>query len=146
EEHLRVLNFISRLEAMMNKACFLELMRCTMAICAIGYYIFMEWTESDAQMLFTYIVTLVAVVSNTFLICYISDRLTEQCLKVGEVVYMTDWYYLPQRRILDLILIITRSNVVVEITAGKIFHMSLYTFGDVVKTGFAYLNMLCQMS
>ncbi|XP_017795936.1 PREDICTED: uncharacterized protein LOC108577308 [Habropoda laboriosa] len=114
----------------------------------VGYYIFMvdEWAESDAKILITYFIALVAIVSNTFILCYISDRLTEQCLKVGEVVYMTDWYYLPQRRILDLILIIKRSNMVVEITAGKVLHMSLYTFGDVVKTGFAYLNMLCQMS
>ncbi|KOC58719.1 hypothetical protein WH47_09473 [Habropoda laboriosa] len=41
EKHLRVLNFISRIEAMINKACFLELTRCTIAICVLGYYIFM---------------------------------------------------------------------------------------------------------
>ncbi|XP_050581926.1 uncharacterized protein LOC126918261 isoform X1 [Bombus affinis] len=53
------------------------------------------------------------------------------CKKIGEVVYMTNWYYLPGKTILDLIMVIARSNVVVQITAGKLVHMSVYTFGSV---------------
>lgn len=46
---------------------------------------------------------------------------------------MTDWYYLPHKSILDLIFIISRSNVAIKITAGKLVHMSIYTFGDVSR-------------
>ncbi|XP_043592987.1 uncharacterized protein LOC122572267 isoform X2 [Bombus pyrosoma] len=53
------------------------------------------------------------------------------CKKIGEVVYMTNWYHLPGKTILDLIMVIARSNVVVQITAGKLVHMSVYTFGSV---------------
>ncbi|XP_048266329.1 uncharacterized protein LOC110120240 isoform X2 [Bombus terrestris] len=109
ERHLRTLNFISYIEGVMNKICFLEMLRCTMDICVIGYFIV-------------------------------------SCKKIGEVVYMTNWYYLPGKTILDLIMVIARSNVVVQITAGKLVHMSVYTFGSVVKTGFAYLNLLQQMT
>lgn len=56
---------------------------------------------------------------------------SQQCKKVGDVVYMTNWYYLPDKAILDLRLIITRSSVVIKMTAGKLIHMSVYTFGDV---------------
>ncbi|CAK9826112.1 Odorant receptor 4 [Anthophora retusa] len=146
EHHLRVLDFISHIEEMMNQVCFLELFRCIAAICVLGYYMFMEWADSDVRNLTTYFTIFMGVVFNTFMLCYIGELLTEKCMKVGEVVYMTDWYYLPQKRILDLILIIARSSVAVEITAGKLIHMSVTTFGDVMKSGFAYLNMLCQMS
>jgi len=44
---------------------------------------------------------------------------------------MTDWYQLPHKTVLDLILIILRSRIVIKITAGKIFHMSIQTFGVV---------------
>ena len=44
---------------------------------------------------------------------------------------MTDWYYLPDKIILDLSLIIARSNMLVRITAGKFVDMSVHTFGDV---------------
>lgn len=50
---------------------------------------------------------------------------------IGEAVYMTNWYYLPGKDILNLIQIILRSSMVVKITAYKIVHMSIYTFSNV---------------
>lgn len=44
---------------------------------------------------------------------------------------MTNWYQLPHKTMVSLILIILRSSKVIKITAGKIFHMSISTFGDV---------------
>ena len=60
-------------------------------------------------------------------------------MKVGEIVYMTNWYYLPVKKILDLIVIIARSSMVVQLTAGKIIQMSIYTFTDVSRT-IAYVH------
>ncbi|XP_068971429.1 odorant receptor 4-like [Bombus flavifrons] len=145
ERHLRTLNFISCIEEVMNKIYLLEMLRCTMDICVTGYYILSEWTEHDIQNLTSYFMMFITICYNIFVICYIGEILTEQCKKIGEVVYMTNWYYLPGKTILDLIMVIARSNVVVQITAGKLVHMSVYTFGSVVKTGFAYLNLLQQM-
>jgi len=47
------------------------------------------------------------------------------------MAYMTDWYNLHHTTARGLILIIVRSNNVVKITAGKLFHLSIATFGDV---------------
>lgn len=47
------------------------------------------------------------------------------------MVYMTNWYRLPKKDILNLIMIIIRSNVEYKMTAGKIFDMSVITFGNV---------------
>ncbi|XP_076675726.1 odorant receptor 4-like [Andrena cerasifolii] len=146
EHHLRILSFISRIEDVMHRICFLELFRCTFGICMLGYYILTEWSDHDFQNLTTYFMILFSMTFNIFIVCYIGEELTQQCKKVGEVVYMTDWYCLPCKNILDLIPIIARSNVVTKITAGKLFHMSVYTFGDVIKTSFAYLNLLRQMT
>ena len=44
---------------------------------------------------------------------------------------MTDWYNLHHTTARSLILIIARSNDVIKITAGKLFHLSIATFGDV---------------
>ncbi|XP_076675877.1 uncharacterized protein LOC143373009 [Andrena cerasifolii] len=144
EHHLRVLSFISRIEDLMHRICFLELFRSTLDICMIGYYILMEWPDRDVQTLTIYAIILTSMSFNVFTICYIGEILTEQCKKVGEVVYMTNWYYLPDKAVLDLLLIIARSSVVIKMTAGKLIHMSVYTFGDVMKTAFAYLNLLRQ--
>ncbi|XP_076235776.1 uncharacterized protein LOC143180129 [Calliopsis andreniformis] len=142
EHHLRVLSFIAQIEDVMNRICFSELFKCTLGICMLGYYILTEWSDHDYQNLTTYFMILISMTFNIFIVCYIGEVLTEQCKKIGEVVYMTDWYYLPHKSILDLLLIIARSNMVTKITAGKLIHMSVYTFGDVMKTSFAYLNLL----
>ena len=44
---------------------------------------------------------------------------------------MINWYELPHKTALGLILVITRSSNVIKITAGKLFQMSIATFGDV---------------
>ncbi|XP_076675869.1 odorant receptor 4-like isoform X2 [Andrena cerasifolii] len=144
EHHLRVFSFISRIEHVMNRICFMELFKCTLDMCMLGYYILTEWADHDVQNLTTYFIILTSMCFNIFTVCYIGEILMEQCKKVGEVVYMTNWYYLPVKAILDLRLIITRSSVVIKMTAGKLIHMSVYTFGDVMKTAFAYLNLLRQ--
>ncbi|XP_017795937.1 PREDICTED: odorant receptor 4-like [Habropoda laboriosa] len=144
EHHLRVLSFIDRIKNVMSTICFVELFKATLDICMLGYYILTEWESHDIQNLTTYFMILISMCGNIFLMCYIGEILTEQCKKVGEVVYMSNWYYLPYKDILDLILIILRSSVVFKFTAGKILHMSMYTFSDVIKSSFTYLNLLRQ--
>lgn len=68
---------------------------------------------------------------STFLICYIGEILTEKCKEVGNMVYMTNWYQLHDKDILNLIMIIARSSVEYKMTAGKIMDMSVTTFGNV---------------
>ncbi|CAL7936648.1 unnamed protein product [Xylocopa violacea] len=146
EHHLRVLSFIDRMESLMSRICFMELFKCTLNICMIGYYILVEWADHDVQNLTTYFMILGSMSLNIFIVCYIGEVLTEQCKRVGEVTYMTNWYYLPEKRVLELSLIIVRSSLATKITAGKLFHMSIYTYGQVMKTAFAYLNLLRQIT
>ncbi|KAF3424643.1 hypothetical protein E2986_11722 [Frieseomelitta varia] len=68
-----------------------------------------------------------------FTIIYISIYFNIFCRKIGDVVYATNWYYLSNKDMLNLILIISRANSVVKITAGKMTHMCLYTFSDIVQ-------------
>ncbi|XP_078052080.1 odorant receptor Or2-like isoform X2 [Augochlora pura] len=144
EHHLRVLSLISRIEDVMHRICFMGLFECTLDICLLGYYILTEWAEHNIPNLSGYFGILVAITFDVFIVCYIGEMLTEQSMKIGDVVYMTNWYYLPGKTILDLTLIIRRSSAVIKMTAGKLIHMSIYTFADVVKTAFAYLNFLRQ--
>ncbi|XP_011684712.1 PREDICTED: odorant receptor 4-like [Wasmannia auropunctata] len=142
EHHLRALKFLSHLEEIMREICFVELVGCTFNLCMLGYYTITEWQEESINTIITYVMVLTAMMFNIFIFCFIGELVTDQCKKVGEVAYMTKWYELPHKTVLGLILIIVRSRIVIKITAGKIFHMSIQTFGVVIKTSVAYLNML----
>ncbi|XP_070159300.1 odorant receptor 82a-like [Polyergus mexicanus] len=142
ERHLRALRFISRMEIIMRQICLVELVGCTFNLCMLGYYTISQWHEESTNTLLAYSIVYTSMMFNIFIFCYIGELVTEQCKKVGEAAYMTNWYELPRKTVLGLILVIIRSNIVIKITAGKIFHMSIATFGNVIKTSIAYLNML----
>ncbi|XP_014484211.1 PREDICTED: odorant receptor 13a-like [Dinoponera quadriceps] len=144
ERHLRALRFLSRMETIMRQICFVELVGCTFNLCMLGYYTITvrEWREESTNTIITYIMILTGMMFNIFIFCFIGELVTDQCKKVGEAAYMINWYALPHKTALDLILIILRSSIVIKITAGKIFHMSIATFGVVIKTSVTYLNML----
>ncbi|KAF3424635.1 hypothetical protein E2986_11714 [Frieseomelitta varia] len=69
------------------------------------------------------------MVFNIFIFCYIGEIIQEQGNRIGEKVYMTEWYRLPHKTSLGLVMIISRSNMVVKITAGKFIQISIATFG-----------------
>ncbi|XP_012214668.1 odorant receptor 82a-like isoform X2 [Linepithema humile] len=142
EHHLRALSFISRIESIMHKIALVELTGCTINMCLIGYYSIMAWQVFDAAKITSYIIVYVSLCFNIFIFCYIGEIITEQCKHVGEMAYMTDWYKLHHKTALGLVLIIARSSNVIKITAGKLFQLSISTFGDVIKTSMVYLNLL----
>ncbi|XP_029660088.1 odorant receptor 82a-like isoform X1 [Formica exsecta] len=146
EHHLRVLSFISRMENIMQHICLVELVGCTMNMCLLAYYSITNWSDFDAAKIMSYIIVYLSMAFNIFIFCYIGEILTEQCKNVGEKAYMTNWYDLPHKTALGLVLIIARSSNVIKITAGKLFQLSIATFGDVIKTSVVYLNILRTMT
>ncbi|XP_076642144.1 uncharacterized protein LOC143352965 [Halictus rubicundus] len=144
EHHLRALSLMSSIEDVMNRICFMGLFECTLDVCLLGYYILTEWADHNIPNLSGYFGILVAIIFDVFVVCYIGEMMSEQSIKIGDVVYMTNWYCLPSKTVLDLILIIRRSSMLIKMTAGKLIRMSIYTFADVIKTSFAYLNFLRQ--
>nr|XP_012214659.1 PREDICTED: uncharacterized protein LOC105667432 [Linepithema humile] len=146
EHHLRALSFVARVESIMHKACLVEMMGCTLNMCLLGYYCIMNWGAFDAAKIASYILVYLSMCFNIFIFCYIGEVLTEQCKNVGKMAYMTKWYKLRNRTALGLVLIIGRSSNVTKMTAGKLFHLSITTFGDIIKTSMAYLNILRTMA
>ncbi|XP_018343952.1 PREDICTED: odorant receptor 82a-like [Trachymyrmex septentrionalis] len=132
EHHLRILSFVSQLESIMHKPAFVELTGCTAILCLLGYYTATSWETLDKTRLTSYLFPYLSTSFNIFIFCYIGGIVTEQCKLVGEMAYMTNWYNLHHTTARGLILIIARSNNVVKITAGKLFHLSIATFGDEV--------------
>ncbi|XP_036146795.1 uncharacterized protein LOC105835747 [Monomorium pharaonis] len=142
EHHLKVLSFVSHIEKITNVVCLVEIVGCTLHMCLLGYYCILDWNQDEKEGIVAYGIILVAVIFNIFIFCYIGEILSEQCGQVGEAAYMTNWYLLPGNTALGLVLIILKSSIVVKITAGKMIELSLSTFGNVIKSALAYLNIL----
>lgn len=78
-----------------------------------------------------YIFALASIIFNVFMFCYIGDLLKERCQNVGATCYEIEWYQMPSKKAIELIMPILMSRYPTTLTAGKMIAMTLTTFSDV---------------
>ncbi|XP_077269870.1 odorant receptor 4-like isoform X2 [Temnothorax americanus] len=142
KHHVRVLRFSTNVEEVLREICLMEIVTSTLIICLLEHYCLTEWENSDAVAILTYFILLISFTFNILIFCYIGELLVEQYSKIGSAVYKINWYSLSGNKALSLVLIIAMSHYPPKLTAGKIFDLSINTFGAVLKTSVVYLNLL----
>ncbi|KAL0117073.1 hypothetical protein PUN28_010134 [Cardiocondyla obscurior] len=141
-QHIRIKSFLSKVEEILQYVCLVEVVGCTFILCLLGYYIIMEWESNDAVSMLTYAILLFTFIFNIFILCFIGELLTDQSTKMYLTFCTADWYRIPHKTARGLVLIIAMSSVPIKITAGKFMDLSLNSFGAIVRTSVAYLNIL----
>ncbi|KAL6259116.1 hypothetical protein P5V15_009038 [Pogonomyrmex californicus] len=141
-QHIRIKSFLSKVEDILQYTCLVEVVGCTFILCLLGYYIIMEWENNDAISLLTYTILLLTFIFNIFILCFIGELLTDQSMKVYITFCTLDWYQIPHRTARGLVLIIAMSSIPIKLTAGKFMDLSLNSFGAIMRTSVAYLNIL----
>ncbi|XP_043488575.1 odorant receptor Or2-like [Polistes fuscatus] len=142
KHHINVRGFLENIEDAMQQICLVEVVGCTLILCLLGYYIIIEWENNDAIAILTYAILLLTFTFNIFIYCFIGELLTDQATKVARTSCTLEWFHLPEKTARCLILIMAMSSRPIKITAGKFLDLSLNSFGSVVRTSVAYLNML----
>ncbi|XP_044576214.1 odorant receptor 4-like isoform X2 [Cotesia glomerata] len=127
---------------MLREVCLVEVGASTMIICLLEYYCMTEWSNSETINILTYLMLLTALTFNIFIFCYIGEILNQQCSSIGESTYMINWYKIPRNKGKYLMLTIASSKNQRQLTAGGMLDLSLRSFGNIIKTSVAYLNML----
>ncbi|XP_015431173.1 PREDICTED: odorant receptor 4-like [Dufourea novaeangliae] len=140
--HVQVLRFSKNVEKALRGICLTEIVESTLIMCLLEYYCMMEWRNSDAIAILTYLTLLISFTFNVLIFCYIGEVLSEQCSKMGPASYNVEWYNLPAKEAHNLVLVSAISLYPPKLTAGKIIELSLNTFGTVVRTSVIYLNLL----
>ncbi|XP_018406424.1 PREDICTED: odorant receptor 13a-like [Cyphomyrmex costatus] len=142
EHQIRIRSFLQLVENTLQQACLIELMGCTMNACILGYFIIIEWENSNSLAMSSYFTALMSMLINMFMFCYTGEQLTVQAEKVARTSCMLEWYRLPNKDARGIVLVIIMSNLPTKITAGNIMDLSLKTYGDVIKAALTYFNML----
>ncbi|XP_039304877.1 odorant receptor 33a-like isoform X2 [Solenopsis invicta] len=146
EHQIRIRSFLQSVETTLQQACLMELTGCTAVACLLGYFIIMEWENSNSIAMCSYFTALVSMMINMFMFCYTGEQLTVQAEKVARTSCVLEWYRLPKKEARGIVLIIIMSNMPMKITAGRIMDLSFKTYGDVVKTAVTYFNMLLKVT
>ncbi|CAL1689193.1 unnamed protein product [Lasius platythorax] len=140
--HIRIRRFLHRIQDLIGEMCFIEIIGSTLILCLLGYYVITGWERNDALSFLTYAIMLTSFTFNIFILCYIGEILSTQGSKVYITCCTIDWYCLPSKQARYLILVIAMANYPTKLTAGKVIDLSFSSFGAVVRTAMAYLNLL----
>ncbi|THK33039.1 odorant receptor 4 [Diachasma alloeum] len=140
--HVKVLRLSRMIEKILREICLVEVVASSLIICLLEYYCMTEWKNSETASLITYFMLLTSLTFNVFIFCYIGEILKDQCEVVAELTYMAEWYQISSKNALQLALIIAMARSPRKITAGGMMELTIQSFGAVIKTSVAYLNML----
>ncbi|XP_076683171.1 uncharacterized protein LOC143376577 [Andrena cerasifolii] len=92
-----------------------------------------------------FIIHVIYTMLHLFIYCYVGEALLGQSTGIGQSAYDCDWYDLPPKQAVSLIIIICRARISFQITAGKFSPFSLELFNAVLKTSAGYLSVLLAM-
>ncbi|XP_011684688.1 PREDICTED: odorant receptor 24a-like [Wasmannia auropunctata] len=130
--HLRLLRLVSNVSGLFTEICLVEFVNASCNICLIGYYIITDMNNNGSYVqIFMYLFALASIVFNVYMFCYIGDLLKERCQQVGTACYTIEWYRMPPRKAIELLMPIAMSRYPTTLTAGKMITMTLITFSDV---------------
>lgn len=74
--------------------------------------------------------------------CYAGEQLRTEAMNLKNVIHNSPWFDMPLNTVKDMILIIIRSDYPINLTAGKIFTLSLPNFISIVKTISSYFSVI----
>ncbi|XP_063824034.1 odorant receptor 4-like [Ostrinia nubilalis] len=116
-------------------------------ICFIGY----QATTSGAYNITKCLMSLFYLCYNLlvfYIICRWCEEISVQSQRVGEAVYCSNWECgasnIPGVKV-SLLMVITRANKPLTLTAGGVYDLSLMTFSSILKTSYSALTLLLRL-
>ncbi|CAH1977840.1 unnamed protein product [Acanthoscelides obtectus] len=84
---------------------------------------------------------MLAALAQLCMICHFGNRITETSSSYIRCLYECNWYSSSKRFKQCILIMMTRLQIPVEMTAGKFFPLNLPTIISVVKGSFSYSAM-----
>ncbi|XP_036146797.1 uncharacterized protein LOC105834984 [Monomorium pharaonis] len=142
EHQIRIRNFLQLVQSIAQYPSLVEVVGSSVMLCFAGYYIIMGWEDHNIIILCSYILSLIMLMFNIFIYCYMGEQIVEQGEKIALTTCTLDWHRLPNTKARALILLITISENPLKLKAGNFIDLSLKTFGNITKMAVTYLNLL----
>nr|WGO81753.1 olfactory receptor 75 [Microplitis mediator] len=142
QRHNKIIKLSVYTEQILREMCLIEVVAATLFICMDEYYCLMAWKNDNRIGLTIYSILLVAFIFNIYIFCHIGELLKQQFGKIGDSIYMINWYNFSPKNASNLIMMIAISQNPQKITAGGLIELSFKGFSNVIKTSVAYFNIL----
>lgn len=78
----------------------------------------------------------------SFLFTHAGETLQKQSESIVSAVYSITWHELPSTIVKDLVFIMMRTKIPLQLTAGKFFYITRSTTTDILKAALTYISFL----
>nr|XP_033333776.1 odorant receptor 4-like [Megalopta genalis] len=132
-----------------NLTLLVQTLICTAMFCLTGYRMItsVDQEEEDVPIvgMVFFIIHVIYTMLHLFIYCYVGEALVGESTGVAQSAYNCIWYNLPSKQAVSLIMLIRRSRISFQITAGKFSPFCLEFFNAVLRTSVGYLSVLLAM-
>ncbi|XP_011862384.1 PREDICTED: odorant receptor 22c-like [Vollenhovia emeryi] len=146
ERHNRIISFSENVQKLFSFIALMQVVYSTLVICCLGFFIIISiHNESGILVLVKTILAYLAIMVESFIICFAGEYLSSKGKLIANATYDTLWYDMPSHHSKIIIFIIMRSQKRLAITAGKMMDMSFEAFSSIVKASASYISVLNAM-
>ncbi|XP_043665351.1 odorant receptor 13a-like [Vespula pensylvanica] len=118
----------------------------TIMFCLTGYRLItsMGSHEEDVPIVGKafFIIHVIYTMLHLYIYCYVGETLLVESTGIAFSAYDCEWYNLPPKKAMCLMIVICRARIAFQITIGKFSPLSLELFGAIMKTSAGYLSVL----
>ncbi|KAL6442492.1 hypothetical protein ACFW04_002598 [Cataglyphis niger] len=148
--HLRLIRFVNNTEDAFTLILFIWIFQFGIAFCLWGFILLNMITDenlnaSNFSQISYMIITVISLLTQTFLYCFGGDLITEKCDAIYRAICDLEWYTLESRKAKNIILLMLLAKEPLRITAGKILPLTMTTFCNLLKTLAGYVSFLLAM-
>ncbi|CAL7939524.1 unnamed protein product [Xylocopa violacea] len=112
--------------------------QCFQAIMSLG----VETKEYLILHIFFMLFYVIYVMLQLYLYCYVGERLLIESIEMANAAYDAEWYKLSPKNARLLIIIICRSRLPLQITAGRFCSFTMMLYFQILKTSMGYVSVL----
>ncbi|XP_051164635.1 odorant receptor 67c-like [Leptopilina boulardi] len=146
-EHDHLNRFASVIEDIFNQVLLVEMIMYSLQLSMQFYHLMIlnktgNITPFEAFFWMSYVFVILA---NLYVVCYLGEKLKFAALKLQFSVYRSKWYNLTTLEAKNLLMLFLRTEIPLQITAGKFCIFSYETFAMVIKKSVAIMSVFLTM-
>ncbi|XP_051164623.1 odorant receptor 4-like [Leptopilina boulardi] len=146
-EHEHLNRFASVIEDIFNQVLLVEMIMYSLQLSMQFYHVMIinQTRSITPYEIFFWLAYVFTILANLYVICYLGEKMKIAALKLQFSVYRSKWYNLSTLEAKNLIMLFLRTEIPLQITAGKFWVFSYETFAMIIKKSVAFLSVLLTM-
>ncbi|XP_011878861.1 PREDICTED: odorant receptor 98a-like [Vollenhovia emeryi] len=140
--HYKLIMLAKNIEDAFNLNILIRLLITTVVTAVSGMRIIVSVKHNDYTNVVKSMIFVQFFIVQSFLFTHAGETLQKQSESIVSAIYNTTWHELPPTIVKDLIFIMMRTRIPLQLTAGKFFYITRSTTTDILKAALTYISFL----